>query len=608
MNEPRRFGRYEVEAEIGDGAMGRVFRAFDPLVRRTVAIKTIKSEYLTRDGREEYLRRFRREAQAAGALSHPGIVRIYDVGEDYIVMELLEGTPLSVLLEAQGALGIDETLRVLGPVAEALDHAHAAGVVHRDIKPANIMVLSDGRAKLMDFGVAHIESSVVTQKGEIFGSPSYMAPEQIAGDEVGPAADRFALGVVAYECLTGSKPFEGSSISAIVYRIVHAELRPPRELNVELPARYDAILARALAKLPAQRFPSAHSFVRALELREMEDLLDDLPAPQAAPRGDVPPLPSAEPACEVEPFAAAPHADATQALPPAAPRQPVVRRVWALAAVLLATLGVAAYLGLRRPEPVLELLVISEPPQAAVSLDGSEVGRTPLAIARLTPGAHTLRLTLPGYAPAELSLDVVLDVPLAPLRFVLQQLQAQLSVSSDPSGASVLLGGASVGRTPLLGYQLDAGAHELQLALAGHETWRKSLSVGSGESLHVDAQLAARPERVALAAEAGPAPVRAGDLVVPGPDVTEPRRLAGHSSAEYPEAARRLRLQGSVGVEFIVDEQGQATDLRVVESAGELLDQATLAAVSRWRYEPATYKGLEVKFRLRIKQTFKLER
>src|SRR5262245_62126798 len=128
MDEPRRFGRYEVEAEIGDGAMGRVYRAFDPLVRRAVAIKTVKSEYLAREAREEYLRRFRREAQAAGALSHPAIVRIYDVGDDYIVMELLEGTPLQALLARRGSLPIEETLQVLAPVAEALDDAHAAGV------------------------------------------------------------------------------------------------------------------------------------------------------------------------------------------------------------------------------------------------------------------------------------------------------------------------------------------------------------------------------------------------------------------------------------------------------------------------------------------------
>ncbi|HSF04095.1 MAG TPA: serine/threonine-protein kinase, partial [Solirubrobacterales bacterium] len=225
---PRSFGRYEVVEEIGNGAMGRVYRGFDPLVRRSVAIKTVRSEHLATGSADEYLRRFRREAQAAGRLSHPHIVSIYDVGEDYFVMEFLEGTSLEALLRQRVKLEVAEALRLLAPVADALDYAHKAGIVHRDIKPGNIMVLAEGRPKLMDFGVAHLDASVMTRAGEILGSPSYMAPEQIAGgEEVSARSDLFSLAVVAYEAVTGRKPFEGTSLTNIIYRVVHEDAPPP---------------------------------------------------------------------------------------------------------------------------------------------------------------------------------------------------------------------------------------------------------------------------------------------------------------------------------------------------------------------------------------------
>ena len=179
---PERFGRYEVIDEIGDGAMGRVYRAWDPGVNRVVAVKTVKSEYLTRDTAAEYLKRFHREAQSAGGLNHPAIVRVFDLGDDYLVMELVEGRTLHRVIREAGRLAPEEVLRLLAPVADAVDHAHRAGIVHRDIKPANIMVQPDGQPKLMDFGVAKIEASVMTTAGQILGSPSYMSPEQIAGE------------------------------------------------------------------------------------------------------------------------------------------------------------------------------------------------------------------------------------------------------------------------------------------------------------------------------------------------------------------------------------------------------------------------------------------
>jgi TonB family protein len=267
---PERFGRYEVLAEIGEGAMGRVYAAWDPAVSRVVAVKTIKTEVLTPETLPEYRRRFRREAQAAGGLNHPSIVRVFDVGDDYLVMEHVEGKTLQRLVREGGPIEPATALRLLAPVAEAVDYAHRAGVVHRDIKPANVIVQPDGQPKLMDFGVAHVQASVVTTAGEILGSPTYMSPEQIAGQEVTGRSDVYSLAVVAYEILTGQPPFQGTTITQIIYSVMHDPPPPPRLWNAALPSRWDDVFSRALAKDPAQRFATGVDFVTALDLRELE--------------------------------------------------------------------------------------------------------------------------------------------------------------------------------------------------------------------------------------------------------------------------------------------------------------------------------------------------
>ena len=287
---PERFGRFEVLAEIGDGAMGRVYSAWDPRVSRVVAIKTLKAELLTSDTAADLLKRFRREAIAAGSLNHPQVVRVFDVADDFLVMEFVEGRTLQSLIREAGRITPAETLRLLGPVAEAVDHAHAAGIVHRDIKPANVMVQPDGQPKLMDFGVAHLASSVMTTAGQVLGSPSYMSPEQIAGTELTGRSDVYSLAVVAYEMLTGQPPFQGQSITQVIYRVMHESAPPPRRWNAALPERYDDVFARALAKAPAERYATATAFVGALDLRELEFALEPVADAPAAPS----PSPSAD--------------------------------------------------------------------------------------------------------------------------------------------------------------------------------------------------------------------------------------------------------------------------------------------------------------------------
>jgi len=265
-------GRYRIVGELGRGAMGTVYRAVDPLIEREVAIKALRAD-LPEDVRGGVRERFLREAKAAGRLGHPNIVIIYDVGEQgdvaYIAMELLEGKSLQELLR-EGRMPIDTIVDLAAQIAEGLEHAHRAAIVHRDVKPANVMVSPAGRAKLTDFGVAYVPSSTMTQTGTALGSPKYMSPEQVVGQPVDPRSDVFALGVVLYEMLVGRTPFENPSdttIFALMHRIARDAHRPVTQIDARLPAAFDRILARALAKNPAERYQRAGEM--AHELRNL---------------------------------------------------------------------------------------------------------------------------------------------------------------------------------------------------------------------------------------------------------------------------------------------------------------------------------------------------
>lgn len=262
----RNFGRYKVAEELGRGAMGVVYRAVDPVIGRTVAIKAINHAYLESVGvrGEEYQARFEREAQVAGGLDHPNIVKIFDLGPDYLVLEHVEGQTLATRLREQGPLDRETALRVVHETAAALDYAHGLGVVHRDIKPGNVMLTRQGAIKVMDFGLARLESSTLTAAGEILGSAAYMAPEVIQGQPADARADNFALAVMAYELLTGERPFGGATVSAIIHNVVRSQPRSPRELNRQLPPEYDAIFSRAFAKDPSERYERALDFAEAL--------------------------------------------------------------------------------------------------------------------------------------------------------------------------------------------------------------------------------------------------------------------------------------------------------------------------------------------------------
>lgn len=261
-------GRYEIISELGQGAMGIVYKAKDPLIDRIVAIKTI-SLSLALDSKEEYEGRFNQEAKAAGRLSHPNIVTVYDVGKSgdvaYIAMEFLQGRELRDILNEQPNLPVSQVLDIVIQVAQGLAYAHEHNIVHRDVKPSNIMVVRDGHVKITDFGIARMESaSVRTQTGIVLGSPKYMSPEQVVGKSIDRRSDIFSLGVMLYEMLTGRAPFEGENINAIMYQTVNAVPPPPSTLNPAVPNVLNFIVAKALAKELDNRYQDAGELVNDL--------------------------------------------------------------------------------------------------------------------------------------------------------------------------------------------------------------------------------------------------------------------------------------------------------------------------------------------------------
>jgi hypothetical protein len=336
---PARIGRYAIEAEVGRGTMGVVYRARDTVLERTVALKTIGGFALAGD-MAAFEKRFLNEARVAAALSHPHIVAVHDFGRDdatgtlFIALEYLEGETLDQVVR-RGPLEWTTACRIVAAIARALHAAHARGFVHRDVKPANVMVLPTGEAKLMDFGIAHLPSSDLTHAGEVFGTPSNMSPEQAAGDPLDGRSDLFSLGTVLYHLLTGRRAFTGENLPKVLAAVTHDTPAPPSGKTV--PRALDDVMARALAKAPGARYQTGAEMAEDLEDVAAGRAPRHLSPPAAAEgtatlRRDVPPPPR-----------------------PVAPPAPRRRRVWFAAAAIaaVAALGAAAWTmrGPAKPAP-----------------------------------------------------------------------------------------------------------------------------------------------------------------------------------------------------------------------------------------------------------------
>ncbi len=262
-----KIGKYEIVSTLGEGAMGIVYKGFDPNINRYVAIKTIRHNAPELE-EQEIRERFVREAQAAGRLHHPNIVGIYEYAQDadraFIVMEFVQGDSLAQHIGKHQRLTVEEVCDIMSKVLGALDYAHSMGVVHRDIKPENIMLTDNGEVKVTDFGIARIESSTLTRVGIVIGTPTYMSPEQLLGQPIDHRSDLFSAGILLFKLLTGERPFTGPNVTALAYNIVHSEHTRPSKLYPTLPGEFDDIVAKALAKRPEERFQTAKAFATAL--------------------------------------------------------------------------------------------------------------------------------------------------------------------------------------------------------------------------------------------------------------------------------------------------------------------------------------------------------
>jgi serine/threonine protein kinase len=392
-------GKYEIKRPLGRGAMGTVYEGWDPIIARRVAIKTVRLPYESDPETEEALARFRREAQAAGRLNHPNIVGVFDYGETsdlaYIVMEFVDGPPLKSLLDRQDRFVLADTVRIMEDVLAGLHYSHERGVVHRDIKPANVMLTGTGQAKIADFGIARIESSSMTQAGTVLGTPAYMSPEQFMGQVVDARTDIYSSGVLLYQLLTGERPFEGG-MSAIMHKALNTDPPSPSQLSVTAPPSFDAVVRRAMARRPEDRYRSATEFAAAIR------------AALSA---------SAEPASQDEvtqvTMAARPRADPGVAAASASGEVPASQPVGRLpvpvmaagAVLLLAFLGAAGWWFLPRTPPPIQTQVATtttpvpaadkptpkpESRPAAPPADTSKVDRTPPPAPSATPSPPTV--------------------------------------------------------------------------------------------------------------------------------------------------------------------------------------------------------------------------
>ncbi len=355
MNTLTKAGRYDLREELGRGAMGVVFHGFDPVIGRGVAVKTLRlSEAGTGLSREELVGRFQTEARAAGLLAHPNIVVIFDAGEEdglfYITMEFVEGRSLQSVIDARQPFPVPRVMKLMDQVCSALDFAHQHNVVHRDIKPANLMLTADDVVKITDFGTAKILQFGTAQTAHVMGTPSYMSPEQVKGKPVDGRSDIFSLGVILYELMTGEKPFPGQNITTVIYKIINEEPIPPRSLDSSIHPGLSAVITRALAKEPADRFQSCHELMSAL--KNYHEMIGPDTTVRRAPVNSKPPVGMNRPVVQQPRVAAVPQPPQPKEAEPPVPlfspiemveEEPKSRGGWLLTLILLGIIGYAGY-------------------------------------------------------------------------------------------------------------------------------------------------------------------------------------------------------------------------------------------------------------------------
>ena len=386
------YGRYEIQKELGKGAMGVVYQARDPQINRTIALKVLREDRVTS---EDFVKRFLKEAMAIGRLSHPNIVTIYDVGQDhdtiYLAMEYLEGRPFNDIIRER-TLSFPEIAELAVQLAECLDYAHKKGIVHRDIKPSNIMLTPEGKVKLTDFGIARIEDPSMkdqTRAGEILGTPVYMSPEQVMGQPLDGRSDLYSLGVILYELAAGRRPYSGENLAAIFRAITLDEPQDASTINPSIPPALASLIMKGLHKDASQRFQTGEEMATAYRdfLRKLET---DAAVKETAPK-----------------------------------KPPYTAIISVLVLIILLFSAGAFYLTTSKKESnttaapkeqveLTSLNVESIPIGAQIYIDGSFKGKTPLKL-DVPLGKHEVRLSLPEYYEweAQIALEEKGEIPLS---------------------------------------------------------------------------------------------------------------------------------------------------------------------------------------------------
>jgi serine/threonine-protein kinase len=525
---PATIGRYQITGSLGYGAMGAVYKAFDPLIKRPLAIKTIRldvprSSPLYRS----FIDRFQHEAQISGTLSHPGIVTLFDLGEDgglpFFAMEFVDGRTIAEILAEGTRFKPEKVIGLVSQVAAALDYAHSRGVVHRDIKPANLILYDGDKIKVTDFGIAKLADADITHAGALLGTPSYMSPEQAMGEKLDGRSDIFSLGVVAFEMLSGYQPFPGPNVTSILYKLVHVDPIEPNnlELNGLVPQKWREVFQKVLAKKPERRYQTATAFVQDLEyclgswftglgseetvsLAAVGDVAT-VEIPRAAPapvlsRSAASPVLAREQDVETllvpeEPAPAAQSASPVGATTlvldsaPGEPTEPPPPTLISAAEVtaLMAALAPAEASQTLPPDPTAGSLPLvparlPDPTRPGIPLP-LVLGGGAAFVALVALGAWALRPrapVAPGPAAASAPAAATVPAPLAPPPAAEVATSGTLRVVSEPAGARVLVDGRTRGRSPLELADLSFGSYEVRVEQAGYETERRHVEFNAG--------------------------------------------------------------------------------------------------------------------------------
>jgi serine/threonine-protein kinase len=611
----RTIGRYRTSGELGRGAMGVVYRGFDPLIGRTVALKTLSIDTADPQARE-FRERLYREAAAAGALSHPNIVTIFDVVEEggvtAVAMEFIEGRSLAAIIAERAPLPVDLAVEILDQVCSALDYAGSQGIVHRDIKPANILVTSAGRAKVTDFGVARLALSTMTQAGTVLGSPSYMSPEQVKGLSLDGRSDLFSAAVVFFEMITRERPFTGNDIATTMYRIAHEPPTPPTRFNPAVADEVASVLERAFAKSPADRFQTGADLVAALRaaasLGSTRGAAPALAALATAP----PPVPPIVAPCVNVPASASGgvpvglHGAAPLPVAGAAASSPTASGGQVLAPIP-GTSSAATPVPAGPQTSSVELPAIPLPPDA--------VGATaPKSASATRPGAASMLTRRRVQAGA--AAVVMVALALAGAMYLRRGTPAADSATAGasveqplqppveaPAGAAntALVSGTppAAPATPPPSAQ-TAGASAGSRGVAG-ATGRAPTPLQGKAAARPQSPPAAAPAAPAAPAAAPPQPPATQEAAAPArvyqtTEVDVKPEVIAQVAPNYPDEVAKQHVQDVVVLQVLVDETGRPRNIRLLRGSRKapLLDGAAAAAVRQWTFSPAKKNGQPV--------------